>query len=365
VKVLPLHVRLSNDLAIETDPGGRAELLARLAGHLARVGEFDQANLVLGDLRKAFADGRNGRATVWMMLAEGLVQLFLEEQDKALDRIKRSQALGLAMQYPAIVAAASAWKAHIELSRTDLSAMAQSLRIAFDNVDAEDHDTHTRLAMVLFNSFMTCGNRAEAQKWFLCAHDRAVRNGDQASIEGLLYNRATFGLAYLRAENCFGEVALDDLSFVRLEMESARNLQLLVRGTTFLNQIDLWLARLLILEKRYPEAIEKLEHVRSTSPFAENNFSQSFVDLEVGFCKSNIARETDSQDALLTLNNESFEHLQVDERLVAEWMRWRILRGKSDLSGSDEQGQRLKEVCKEYLDMKSEVSTALTEFLGR
>jgi hypothetical protein len=362
MKPKPLHVRISDELSVAIDPERRAELLARLAGHLARIGQFEDATRVLGDLRKAYSDGRSGRVTVWILLAEGLVHLFLEEQLSALDKFKRVLVLGQAMGYRSVVAVASAWKAHVELGRTDLSAMTDSLRQSFENVDANDHDTHTRLALVLFNSFTTCGDRIRAQKWFLRAHDRAVRNGDQASIEALLYNRATFGVAHLRAENCFAEVAPSDVSYVRSEMESLKNLHQLVMGVTLANQRDLWFARLLMLERRYLEAVESLEKVRSTSPFADNNFNQRFIDLEIMYCNLFIDGQEQAKIGVGTDISETFDQLDVDERMVADWMQWKIASENSAHGKKQRHFERLCEAKKAYTEMKIATAAAVAEF---
>jgi hypothetical protein len=363
MKPKPLHVRISDELSIASDPERRAELLARLAGHLARIGQFEDATRVLGELRKAYSDGRSGRVTVWILLAEGLVHLFLEEQLLALDKFKRVLLLGQAMKYRAVVAVAAAWKAHLELGRTDLAAMTVSLRLSFDSVEATDHDTHTRLAMVLFNSFTTCGDRVQAQKWFLRAHDRAVINGDQASIEALLYNRATFGVAYLRAENCFANVASSDVSYVRSEMESLRNLHQLVLGVSLSNQRNLWFARLLILEKRYLEAVESLASVRTTTPFADNNFSQRFIDLEITFCEFLLEQDSPKKVSPGASVADAFDNLDVDELLVAEWMQWKIASMHSTFGDVKVHFQRLEKIKQAYTQMKAATAAAVAEFV--
>jgi hypothetical protein len=365
MKSKPLHTRISEELSVATDPERKAELLARLAGHLARIGKFESATRVLSDLRKAYSDGRSGRVTVWILLAEGLVHLFLEDQLLALDKFKRVLLLGQAMRYRQVVAVASAWKAHLEFGRSDPSAMTQSLRLSFDSVEADDDDTHTRLAMVLFNSFTTCGDRTQGQKWFLRAHDRAVRNGDQASIEALLYNRATLGVAHLRAENCFAEVSSADVSYARSEMESVRNLQQLVLGVSLLNQRDLWFARLLILEGKYPDAVETLERVRTTSPFADNNFNQQLIDLEIAFCLSLSCQPKKREFGRSNDEENSFDKLDVDERLAAKWMQWKMVTRDSTLGDERREFQLLCEVREAYKEMQVVLAEAISEFAHR
>ncbi len=296
------------------------------------------------------------------MLAEGLVHLYQEEQLKGLDRIKRAQVLGRAMGYRAIIASASAWKAHIELARSEFAALAESLKLTFENVDANDHDTQTRVAMVLFNAHLQKGDQVEAQKWFLRAHDRAVINGDQASIEALLYNRATFGVSNLRSASCFQVVAPEDISFARSEMESVRNLQQLVRGTTWRNQLDLWSARLMILEGKFGEAVECLQEVRTTRPFSDTNFDQRFIDLEIAYCsaKSGSAFTADVRDQPST---DAFDNLDIDEQLVAERMLLEIA-SASGQSTDDvaHRSARLEKTKAAFAQMRVDLGTAIVAF---
>jgi tetratricopeptide (TPR) repeat protein len=358
VRVAPLHVRLADELSRESNIERQAELLARLAAHLARIGRFDDATKKLVELRAGYAKIHTGPATVWIMLAEGLVHLFQEEQLKALDRIKRAQVLGRAMGYHAIIASASAWKAHIELGRSEFAALTESLGLAFENVDANDHDTHTRLAMVLFNALATKGDQVEAQKWFLRAHDRAVKNGDQASIEALLYNRATFGVANLRAACCFHAITPEDISFARSEMESVRNLQQLVRGTTLRNQLDLWFARLMILEGKFDEAVQCLQEVRTTHPFADTNFDQRFIDLEIAYCLAK-SGAMGAEEATGKEFADAFDSLDVDEQLVAAWMQFQIASGQQLSTEVAAKAARLTNAKAAFEQMRTDLGAAI------
>ena len=54
------------------------------------------------------------------------------------------------------------------------------------------------------------------------ARQHALNDGDQASIEALLYNKAAFRLAWLRAQRCFGELQKVELDRLRVELATAR-----------------------------------------------------------------------------------------------------------------------------------------------
>jgi hypothetical protein len=72
----PYLSRLKVKIDASTDEGVRGELEAKSACYLARVGNFEDAREKIKALRASFGDGRNGRVTVGIMIAEALVHHF-------------------------------------------------------------------------------------------------------------------------------------------------------------------------------------------------------------------------------------------------------------------------------------------------
>lgn len=315
-----LLARLKGDLDRSGDPLLRAEVSAQIAGHLARLGRFEDARNIVRGVRQQFGQGQSGRVTVWLMLAEGLIHHYEDLSPIALERIRGAQVLGSAMGYSTIVALASAWKAHIEFERSDFQSMMGSIELALKNVGADEHDAQARLAMVLSNAFMIAGDREQGQLWFKHGHRHAVANGDQASIDALLYNRAAFLLARLRALNCRAPVAASDLSAVRMEVASSKNLQSLLQVSALEGHVRLLDARLQLLESKFGPAIAALQLVRGTVPFAPHNFDQNFVELEICFGQMMLGEADAAISHLPALGADEFSTLDIDEQLVAYWM---------------------------------------------
>ncbi|MDO9113803.1 MAG: hypothetical protein Q7U63_08400 [Polaromonas sp.] len=315
-----LLARLGRDLDRSVDPFQRAEVSAQIAGNLARLGRFEEARQMVSAVRQQFGHGQSGRVTVWLMLAEGLIHHYEDLSPIALERIRGAQVLGSAMGYSTIVALASAWRAHIEFERSDFQSMIASIELALKNIGADEHDAQARLAIVLSNAFMIAGNRDQGQLWFKHGHYHAVKNGDQASIDALLYNRAAFLLARLRALNCKVPVEAGDIAKARMEVASAKNLQTLLRVSALEGHVRLLEARLHLLEANFESAIAALQLVRGTAPFAPHNFDQKFVELEVCFGQMMLG-QIETALAHLPVNNiEEFLGLDIDERMVAVWM---------------------------------------------
>jgi hypothetical protein len=354
--------RRQRELLIVKDPLAKAELLARISGDLARTGRFDEARQCVAELRLQYADEKSGPATVWIMLAESLIYLFCDLSPLAMDRVKRAQILGQAMKYPAAIAAASAWRAHIEFENSLFEGMVSSIRLGFQHADADDHDSRVRLAMVLANAFMICGERANSEIWFKNARNHAVKNGDQASIEALLYNRTAFGIAIIRSDRCIGMAQNADLAIVRKEVESATNLQQLTRISALSNHIHLWGARLSILENNFVQGIEALARARQGIPFADYNFSQQMIDLEMAYC---LARTGQIDKAFLIFDSidlNSIECLDLDEKLVAASMQYDLELISSRFKREGDALGRLLGLKSQYLTNRDSLRNSLSEW---
>lgn len=312
--------RLHQELASLSHPAARAEVIARIAGVQARLGHFDEARLAIGLIKDKFGKGESGRVTVWKMIAEGLVFHYENLSPAALERIGGALVLGRAMQYSAVIALASAWKAHIEFERSEFEKMAESLSEALKHVGPTDHDANTRISMVLANAFMICGDRVQMQAWFKRGREHAIKNVDRASVEALQYNKAAFATSWVRVSSCTSPVHPEELRQLRGEVNSARNLQELAKIAALPAHIRLIHARLLMLEAQYDLAVEVLNEVRSTEPFASHNFHQAYIDLELQFCAVRQGINDFSMARRFKEISQQFSGLDIDERIVACWM---------------------------------------------
>ena len=313
-------VRMDERLLVEADPVNRGELVARQAGYLARIGRFAESRAKIGELRQVFGDGRSGRVTAFIMLAEGLILHYEQLGSGATDRIARAQLLGEAMRDREIVALASAWRAHLHFENSKFELAVRAIRLTFQNANPHDHGARVRCAVVLFNAFAICGMRRQSQYWFMDGRDHALRDGDQASIDALLHSRAAFGVAWLRAQSCKGIEDAAAMLTVRAEVASARNLQALTRVEAHSTYIDLCDARLQIMEGHFQSAKDLLTRIRNAGPYPGGHFSQGLVDLEIAYCESKINRLDAALVEFAAMPLGELESLDVDDRLVAAWM---------------------------------------------
>lgn len=358
-----LH-RLDERLRVEVNPNGRAELLAQIAGYLARVGRFDEAKAIISDVRSTFGDVRDGRVTVQVMLAEGLTLHFELLGAGAGDRILRAQVLAQAMGDRELNAIALAWRAHFAFEASDWRLTSELLSKAIECAADDNHAAFSRCAVVLFNAFALCGDRRQSQYWFLKGRDHALKQGDQATIDALLHSRATFGAAWLRAQNCKGIVRQEEVALARREVASARNLQNLTRIEAHVRYIDLCDARLRTIDGDYEGAINLLTELRDDGPYPRGHFSQTLVDLELAYCRAKLGHR-DASDA-----SPSFEpldwvqELDIDDQLSAAWMLAGLSGDRYGQASKESADARLKSAVGKYDAWVAALCTHLAPFAG-
>ena len=358
-----LH-RLDERLRFESDLNVRAELLAQRAGYLSRVGRFDEARTIISEVRSSFGNTRDGRATVQVMLAEGLALHFEFLGAETGDRLARAHLLAQAMRDRELTAITSAWRAHLSFEASDWQLTSRFLLQAFQNSEQDNHSALARCALVLFNAFALCGDRRESQYWFMKGRDHALKQGDQATIDALLYSRAAFGAAWLRAQRSRGLVQPNEIALARREVNSARNLQNLTRVDAHSRYIDLCDARLRTIDGDYQGAIDLLTVLREDGLYPRGHFSQPLVDLELAYCRVQLGHK--SADSLTPSSGELawIEELDIDDRLGAAWMVAELSRvdGASELSESA--SRRLAAAVADYEAWLLELRTHITSFAG-
>lgn len=350
--------KIEIDLRTANEPYERGKLLARKSAYLARIGDFSESKSLVEDLRREFSNSKSSNVTIWIMLTEGLIHYYEKLGTEAHDRIVRAQLLSSAIGDTELAAITSAWRSHLEFERSDYKAMVKSIELAFGFASPENLAAQTRVSMVLSDCYFLCGDRANGQKWFLRSRDTALKEGDQASIEALLYNKAAFSLAYLRAQSCFGPVAADQLSLLRLELASARNLQDMARIHALSHIVHLCEARLLLLEGKYAEGASKLQAFRDAAPYGKYNFSQSMIDLEIAYCAYRLDPTAKRPPAPVW----DFDSLDVDEQLLASWMMSEIYVNGANTADFNAFSQRLVETKRLYLQSVTDLQSKLRQF---
>ena len=359
----PFLQRIQERLRTEKDENLRAELIAQQAAYLARVGSFSEARREIADLRVVFGDGRNGRVTALVMLAEGLLLHYELLDPGAEDRVKRAQFVGQVMKDREIVAAASAWLGHLQFEKSSYGAAAASLRQAFENSSEDNHSVRSRCAIVLVNAFTLCGDQKESQRWFLNGRKHALSIGDQAGIDALLHSRAAFGLAWLRVQRCTNDISSSALATVRSDVLSSRNLQQLVGIDAHAAYIDLCIARLHMLENKFEDAIGLLLGVHDAGPYPRGHLNQNLVELDLAFCNARLGHFDIAARCANQLDGKSLDALDIDDRLIASWMMCELNQMDSRFGSHEESERQFEEILNVYQEHQQLLKQQFLQFV--
>lgn len=320
----PFLQRLSQELKSARTVHEQGEIQARRAGYLARTGDFEGAKSSILDLRKIFGDGHDGIISIWIIISEALILHFEKVDPSALDRIMRAQLLSKMIGDKKLEAVSSAWKAHIEFEHSKFDAMFESLRAAIAAAKPEDSDAHARISNILCKTATLCGYAEVAKSQFQSGRRYALSEGDQASIEALQHNKAAFRLARIRSMSCIEEIERGELEEVRIEISTAKSLQNLTGIKALSNYIELCQARLLIIEGRFPEAVEALQSTRDVGPFPPGSVTPELIDLDISYCLALMGDVDKALQVIKAVDLSKLPGIDVDEKLVVRWLQMRL-----------------------------------------
>lgn len=359
----PLLLRIEQELLVESDTYRSAELRAKRASYLARVGRFQEASEAIVDIRRVFGDGRSGRVTAFVMLAEAMVMYYDKLASGAADRVARAKLLGHAMKDREVIALASAWLAFFEFEQSKFQSAIKSIQQAGEYADSEDHSVWSRCSIVLLNCFALCGDSVASQYWFMKGREHALKEGDQAGIDALLHSKAVFGVAWLRSQGAKGLLDLGTIARIRLEVSSARNLQKLAGIRAHADYIELAHTRLLILEGKFEEALEALQTTAGTGPFPAGHYNDVTLQLERAFCLWSLGRTDQALASFDSSTAQSFSALDVDDRVVAVWMMRELAAADPRFGTPDEVDVALRVSIEEHDRSVSELRALLAPFV--
>jgi hypothetical protein len=338
--------RIDASLGATNDPFVQGELRSRKAAYLARVGRFDEAKSLIAETRVEFSDGRSGRVTCLLMVAEGAVLHYEQFSEVALDRIARALLLAQAMRDPEIIAVTAAWKAYLDFELSRFESMRLALKLSLESAGESDHTALTRCALLKSLGAEFLGLRDAAKSWFKVAHRHAIADGDQASIDALIFNKAAFALARQRLEWARGRLDVGLLPALKTELQSAKNLCQMVGITSFAGHIELSIARLVVLQGDYVAARDIYSSLHEPSGFKPQQASESAIRIETAYCHFGLGQHELARAAAADIDVRQLKGLDPDEQVVA-LMMWKHLVASFGTAEDLEHAQSLLEQANE------------------
>jgi hypothetical protein len=319
--------RIDERLAVAGDPQVRGVLQAQRACYLARVGDFDAARAAVAALRAEPKYPGHEVTAIWVMLVEGVLDYFENLGSRARDRIRRAHLLSLSLKHPPLVAISSAWRTHLEFEFSDFSAMADALGHFYSDSSQRDDESIGRTSLTLASALAVIGRAKEAKAVSEIARTRALAMGDQATIEAVLHNRASIGVATSRIRRALGELTDADIAMNRMELASARNFQTLIRVRSLNTLTELCEARLAALEGQHALARQRFAALLGRGPFPAGSFSEGVVALEIAHCTLCDGEPEAARRVAAEVSAAALDGLDPDDRMVAGWLDLELARG--------------------------------------
>lgn len=308
--------RIEDAIHAEPEPFRQAEFRALRALYLARVSRFAEAQDEIDGLRQRFGSGQSGRVTCLLMIAEGVKAHYESFAPTATDRLSRSLFLAQAMRDNEVMALAAAWKGFLDFEYSRFESMARTLLLSADSWSENEHTAKARVFLVLMLCSLVLGRFDAAQIAFKKAHLHAVADGDQASIEALVFDRAAFTLSRQRLEWAMGREDLAWAARTKLELESSSNLNKLVNIYTMADHVVFGLARTDLMLGEFARAAAALEGFVGSKSFPASHLNDSALRTELAYCHLMAGDRARAQSFATLIDLDELRALDPDERVV-------------------------------------------------
>jgi hypothetical protein len=357
--------RIEDKIRVERDPYRQAECRALRALYLARLSRFPEAQDGIDELRQDFGVGQSGRVTCLVMIAEGVKQHYESFSAAATDRLSRALFLGQAMRDGEVIALAAAWKGFLDFEYSRFESMARTLALATDSWEPEQHAAKTRVFLVLMLAAMVLGRAEAAQTCFKKAHHHAVADGDQASIDALVFDRASFALSRQRLEWALGKDNAEWVARTRLELESSGNLNKLVNIQTLAEHVTFGLARADWMLGEFSKAAAALEGFVGGKSFRSGHLNDSALRTELAYCHLMAGDKARAQFFAALIDIDELRALDPDERVVLSKMLLALEQAGLDVIGSVSLAEFVQDASSDHQEFEHRLGQALALLQAR
>jgi hypothetical protein len=263
--------QLDRAIAEERRPAERAILTAKRACALARFAMIAGAKSQIAKLREDNI-GFEPRLSAWIMFCEGLIHHFENlDATSAIERLKRSRAIAVAVADAELDAANLAWIANCHFVLGNSGAALEQLANLFSPSKELEPDTLARAYLVLADLISWSGQPAHAMEWYKHARLKAVEYGDLALQSLIMFNSVSFHVADLTLKDCMlQELSETQVKRISLEVSSIVNLDKSIGQSNLSYLVPLLSADMFILEKKFSDALlilnSVIDHMDSISP---------------------------------------------------------------------------------------------------
>lgn len=238
-----------------------ARSLCRQAEILGRQGEIDRARRAIAAVRSEFNAALVPEVAPWLMLTEGVLNLYSGAPDMGVGRLKGAHALAAAIERSTARPTCAAWMALHSLNTRRFDDLAVFLVESIQLADADDHQARARASLVLADGFHFGARFDLARPWYDKARFHAAEEGDESAISAMLHNIAAFRASNLKLADALGAQLEDEARHAAMEASSAAAYDRAIGTKSFEQFIPHVTAQVHMLAKRYEEARSVLSKI--------------------------------------------------------------------------------------------------------
>jgi hypothetical protein len=254
-----LLASIERELAAPADAGSHARALIRKAIYCARDGAFDQAVAAIASLRALQSGPHFGTCIAGANLAEGVVATYSGNFNAAIDKLRRASAIANSGEPNWLGRLVWAWQAHayqLLLRPEGIAGLAASI---LKTAQPEEHDVLSRLFSVFAVGLHISDSYERARPWYDAAHQQALAEGDELTIDANLYNVAAYRIHNTRLRQIIADADANEIERANWEIQSSENFDRIKQGTTFLWSLPLYAARAAMLKRDFKAALLLLD----------------------------------------------------------------------------------------------------------
>lgn len=229
---------------------------AELAAHWARRGRSDEARSVIAELRALNVRAGDPLLSVWIHIADGVLELTEGREGEAVGRFNRARAVAIATNAQREQSVVAAWLAYVAYTRNDFQSMVASVNaVAFLGRNA-DVSAGSRARMVVGQAFHYAGNYAFARAWYDAARALATDIGDDGLVSALLFNMASHHVCNYRHHTLRGQLPSVSFELLSIVTESVRNYDEMIGIESLASYEGTLLASVHLFHGRFREAYD-------------------------------------------------------------------------------------------------------------
>lgn len=356
-----LLMRLDAAIAAESDPVRADCLRAEQATYMARQGRQEDARALLDELRRRYDTRPRVEITVWINLAEGMIDFCCGDGTHTYDKVLRAHALSTAAGLPPMRALTAAWLAHLEYTRHGIEPLTRYVVLALETSRSDHHAARSRSSLVVAEALQFAGRLDLALPWYRRAREHANSESDEETISAIMLNMAGIRFDHLRQVELSGDGDAGQGQHALLGAESTKNYDQMVGSIGQSTFVPLLQAQILSLHGKHREALELYRQHIAASVHQRQERLQSYMLSDQAWCKANTGQAQaaldDIEAALANLGADT----QVDDRASTHSRVAQVFRllGVNDEDAAKHEA-RAKALWAEFAEFQSKIVANLS-----